>query len=252
MPRLMATQDDQIISIPGPGNFQFSAIKIENLGASEYTLVTIVCDISGSVNAFAVPLLNCIKSIVEACQKSPRSENLLVRLVVFNYTVIEIHGFKDLKTIDVNDYKPLVPDGMTVLYDGTYDAVGATIEFSSVLKKNDYDDVNGAVYIITDGMDNRSKIRPKEIADKIAIAKKGEQIISLITILVALNDPSSPDPEVTKYLSKFQAEANIDQFIDIGDATPQKLAKLANFVSQSISSQSQALQSGVPSQQLAF
>lgn len=252
MPRLMATKDDQVIKIPGPGNFQFSAIKIEDLGASEYTLVTIICDISGSVLGFATHLLKCIKSIVEACQRNPRSENLLVRLLVFNHSVIEVHGFRDLKTIDINDYQPLDPDGMTALYDASYDGIGATLEFANTLKKNDYDDVNGAVYIITDGLDNRSKLDPRDIAEKIAIAKKGEQIVSLTTILVALNDPNNPEPKVVSELSKFQAEANIDQFIDIGDATPEQLAKLANFVSESISSESQALQSGVPSQQLKF
>ena len=39
--------------------------------------------------------------------------------------------------------------------------------------------------------------------------------------------------------------------IDVGDATPRKLAKLAAFVSQSISSQSQALGTGGPSQNIA-
>ena len=104
MPRLMATNDDQVISIPGPGSFQFSAIRLEDLGASEYTLVTIVCDISGSVAPFAAGLLKCIKSIVGACQKSPRSQNLLLRLLVFNYTVMEIHGFKNLDTIDLDGH----------------------------------------------------------------------------------------------------------------------------------------------------
>ena len=101
-------------------------------------------------------------------------------------------------------------------------------------------------------MDNRSKIHPVDIAEKIAIGKKGEIIVELITILVALNEPKYPDPEVTKYLSIFQAEAKIDQFIDLGDATPEALAKLANFASGSISSASEAIASGTPSQQLTI
>ena len=39
--------------------------------------------------------------------------------------------------------------------------------------------------------------------------------------------------------------------IDAGDATPAKLAKLAVFISTSISSQSQHLGTGGPSQQIA-
>jgi len=253
MPRLMATQDDQVISIPGPGNFQFSAIRIEDLGASEYTLVTIVCDISGSVKTFAADLLNCVKSIVDACKKSARSENLLVRLLTFNQVINEIHGFKDLKTIDISEYKPFNPDGMTALFDASFDAIGATLEFSKKLIAQDFTDINGAVYIITDGMDNRSKVSPRDIAQKMEMAKAGEMIESLVTVLVALNDPNvSWSKEVGDSLSEFHVKAGIDQFIDIGDATAQKLAKLANFVSQSISSQSQALGKGAASQQLAF
>jgi hypothetical protein len=75
----------------------------------------------------------------------------------------------------------------------------------------------------------------------------------LITVLVALQDPALDyNDEIVASLERFQKEAGIDQFVDIGDATPQKLAKLANFVSQSISSQSQALGTGAASQQLQF
>ena len=115
MPRLMATDEDQVISIPGPGNFQFSGQRIETLGASEYTLASIICDISGSVDPFKDHLLDAIKMVVAACRKSPRAENLLLRLLVFNEVVTEVHGFKELELIDENTYKPLVPSGMTAL-----------------------------------------------------------------------------------------------------------------------------------------
>jgi uncharacterized protein YegL len=253
MPRLMATKDDQVINIPGPGNFQFSAIRIDDLGASEYTLVTIICDISGSVAGYADELLNCIKSIVGACQKSARSENLLLRLLYFNQSIVEIHGFKDLKSIDINDYKPIQPDGMTALYDATFDGIGAALEFGKKLRARNYDDVNAVTFIITDGMDNRSKIAPKDIAAKVALAKKGEQIESSQTFLIALNDPNTGyAAEVTRYLSTFQAEAQIDKFIDVGDATKEALQHLAGWVSGSISSASQVVGSGAASQVLAF
>lgn len=253
MPRLMATNDDQVINIPGPGNFQFSAIRIEDLGASEYTLTTSVFDLSGSVASFSSEILNCQKMVVEALQKSPRAANLLHRVLGFNHNIFEIHGFKDLQHIKPADYQFPAPDGMTALYDATFDAVGATLEFSVKLGKQDYDDVNGIVIIVTDGLDNRSKVSPADIKNKIDEAKHSETIESLITILVALHDPNLPySAEVVRELSTFQVEAGIDQFVDIGDATPQKLAKLANFVSQSISSQSQSLANGTPSQQLAF
>jgi len=253
MPRLMATTDDQVINnIPGPGNFQFSAVRIENLGATEYTLVTIIVDISGSVVHFANELLKCIKSIVGACQKSPRAENLLIRLLTFNNNVYEIHGFMNLKDIVVDDYEELHPDYMTALFDATYDGVGATLEYAKQLVDQDFD-CNGAVYIITDGMDNRSSMTASAIKEKIDEAIRKEEIESIITILVGLHDPADRwSGEVKAHLEKFQREGNLTQFLDVGEATPQKLAKLAGFVSQSVSSQSQALGTGAPSQTLNF
>ncbi len=252
MPKMMAATDDQIINIPGAGGFQFSAVRIEDLGATEYTLVTIVCDISGSVIPFADALLECIKSIITACQKSPRAENLLIRLLHFNDDIIEIHGFINLSDINPDEYDELDPDNMTALFDATYDAVGATLEYSKRLVDQDFD-CNGAVYIITDGMDNRSSMTPTSIKEKMLDAMVKEEIESLITVLVGLHDPSTRwAADVHRKLNEFHKDANLTQFLEIGDATPGKLAKLANFVSESVSSQSQALGSGAPSQALNF
>lgn len=253
MPRLKGTNNNmQTVKIPGPGTFNFSAVRIEDLGATEYTLATIVTDVTSSVQPFAAELLKCVKMIVEACAKSPRSDNLLLRLLTFNNDVHEVHGFKPLANIDPNGYKPFRPYGMTALYDASYAGISATLEMARRLIDQDFD-VNGCVYIITDGMDNVSKMTPKNIADKISSALMKEEIESLATVLVGLIDPKSYyAKDVRQSLTTFEVEAGLGQFVDAGDATPQRLAKLAQFVSQSISQQSQALGSGAPSQPLTF
>ncbi|MBF0118833.1 MAG: VWA domain-containing protein [Desulfobacterales bacterium] len=253
MPKLMNTDNMQNINISGPGSFQFSSVRIENLEATEYTIVTIVVDETGSVTNFAGELLKCVKSIIESCKKSPRSENLLIRLVAFNDKIREIHGFKLLKDININDYKPFKPQGVTGLYDAAYSSICATLEQAKRLIDQDFD-ANGAVYIITDGLDNCSKMKPQDIAKRLDEALHNEkEIESIISILIGLHDIGiSSSNDVQRGLSYFQAEANISQFIDVGDATPAKLAKLAGFVSKSISSQSQALGTGGPSQPLTF
>lgn len=251
MPKMMPADDMDVTQIPGPGTFQFSAVRPENLGATEYTLVSIVVDETGSVFHFATELLNTVKSIVEACQKSPRAENLMIRLLSFNDKVTEIHGFKPLSTINPKDYKPFNPDGITALYDAVYSSVSATLLYAKLLSDQDFD-VNAAVYIITDGMDNKSLITPAMIADKIKKAKIGEDIESMITVLVGLKDPKDKSNDVSKALEKFQKQAHLTQYVDAGDATPKRLAKLAQFVSQSIASQSQALGTGAASQPLSF
>lgn len=247
MPRLMATDDMDIHNIPGPGTFQFSAVRPENLGATEYTLVTVVVDRTGSIDGFEADLLKMVQSIVKACNKSPRADNLMMRLVTFNETVEEEHGFKPLNTIQPGDYKGFVPEGMTALYDATFSSVAATIQYAQTLVDQDFD-VNGAVYIITDGADNRSTTSPATIKKQLKKVVTDETgIESLITVLIGIN---AADCKI--YLDGFKKEANLTQFVDVGNATPQKLAKLAAFVSKSISSQSQALGTGAPSQPLTF
>lgn len=244
--------DMQEMTIPGPGTFVFSAVKPDDLGATEYTLVTIVMDKTGSVDPFADDLMKMLRTIVDACKKSPRAENLMIRLILFDTQIKEIHGFKTLAEIDPNDYDPIRPSGMTALFDATYSAAGATLQYGNTLAGQDFD-VNAAMYIITDGMDNDSTMTPGEIAKKIQAARTGEEIESVVSILVGLHDPNlSWEADTRAALERFQKEAEIDQFVDVGEATPGKLAKLANFVSESISSQSQALGSGGPSSIMTF
>lgn len=246
MPRLM--DDDKIETIKNSftGSYNFSGVRPDRLDNSEYTLVTIVVDITGSVSSFAVELLNTVKAIVEACKKSPKSDNLMIRLVTFNNSVYEEHGFKLLSMIKASDYKPFSPTGMTALHEATYESISSVLTYSQTLIAKDFS-INGAIYIITDGENNLSGPTPAEIKKLLKNATKKEVIESLITVLVGIN---AADCKVA--LDRFVKDAGLSQFVDVGDATPQRLAKLAGWVSKSISSQSQALGSGTASQPLKF
>jgi len=252
MPKLMQQDNTQEIKIPGPGNFVFSAIRIEDLGATEYTLVTVICDVTGSVRSFAADLLKMVQTVAKACKKNARAENLLFRYVLFNYNMMEVHGFLPLASINEDDYDILKPTGGTALYDATFSGIGATLKMAESLSAQDFD-VNGCVYIITDGDDNSSTSVPSMIKDQVDKALTGEEIESLTTILIGIFDENSPDKKYfSDKLDTFHKDANLTQYVDAGDATPSKLAKLANFISESISSNSQALGSGKESQPLTF
>jgi len=240
MGKLGNLSDMDVMNITGGNKFQFSAVKMDKLGATEYTLVTIALDRSGSVNEFKADLLKAVKSVIGACKKSPRAENLMIRLIDFNDTLNETHGFKLLNAIDENDYQEPNTVGMTSLFDATYSAVGATLTFAQKLLEQNYN-ANGICFVITDGMDNRSTTTPSMIAQIVNKAKLGEEIESLVTVLIGIN---TKEGDVSDALSRFASEAGLTQYIDAGDATAGKLAKLAEFVSKSISSQSQSLGTG--------
>src|SRR5208337_288984 len=221
-------RDNEIMKVPG-SSFQFSAIQPAHLEATEYTLVTVVVDTTGSVAPFAGDLLKMLQEVIKACQKNPRSENLLVRLATFNTGIKEEHGFKLLADIDAAAYPGFNPGGMTALFDATFESVGATVTYAQSLTSKDFT-VNGAVYIITDGEDNASHFSPKMIKAAIDKSKNSEVIESLITVLIGINTA-----DCGPALATFKNDANLTQYIDMGDVNPGKLAKLAGFISRSVS-----------------
>ena len=118
MPKLGQTNDQMDTHSIGGTTFQFSAAKIGTLGASEYTLATIVVDGSGSVDPFWNEIKAALKENVAACAdpKNPRADNLMLRVLVFDSQLTEVHGFKPVRDINPADYDSLpIPGG----YDGT-------------------------------------------------------------------------------------------------------------------------------------
>lgn len=229
------------------GAYGFSATRIEDLGATEYTLVSIATDVSSSVDGFGTEMETCIKEIVKACAKSPRADNLMIRLSQFGSQVRESHGFKLLSAVNADDYNGILHiGGMTALYDAAENAIGSMSRYGQDLMKNDFN-VNGIGIIITDGCENASTLTLKDVVKSMKDAMKSESLESLVTILVGVN---IQDQGVSDTLKQFQADAGITQYVELNNAKASTLAKLAAFVSKSISSQSQALGTGGPSQQL--
>ena len=130
MPKLMDTTMQEVKTA---SNYKFSAVKIDELGATEYTLATVVVDVSGSVASYQQDLESCLKTVVGSCKKSPRAENLMLRLVTFNTGLTEVHGFKLLNTIKESDYTGVIqPCGGTALFDAVHSSVEATKDYGKL------------------------------------------------------------------------------------------------------------------------
>lgn len=245
MPKLI---DNNMEVINTNSNYGFSAVKMDQLGASEYTLVTLVLDRSGSLAGKERDLEKMMIEALKSCKKSPRAENLMVRTLLFNDREDELHGFRLLNSIDEKEYDNIIiTGGMTKLFDSTHHAIESTLGYSKILTSQDYV-ANGIIFIITDGCDNDSKYTPNSIKTLIDGSKKSEVIESINTVLIGMTG----DAHVNNNLQIFAKDAEITQYVDMGDVTTSKLAKLASFISQSISSTSQALGTGGPSASLTF
>ncbi len=236
------------------GHFGFSAVQTDKLGAPEYTLVTLVCDRSGSTSGFQKQMEACVKEAVKACQISPRADFLLLRLLAFSTTVEEIHGFKLLENIGLDDYDgKLAPDAATILYDAAMDGLEATYHYGTELVKQEYR-ANAIVIFITDGRDTDSSHTCNDIKlllEKIVASKdsKERSVESIMTILIGVNVQSQV---VAKALTSFKDEAGLTQYVEVDNASAKTLAKIAQFISKSVSSQSGMIGSGGASQAIVF
>lgn len=244
------TDNDDMINLKTTGSgFHFSGTNINKLGASEYTLVGIACDVSSSVIPFASEIEGCLKTSLEACQKSPRVDNLLVRLLTFNTKVNEEHGFRPLSDCHLANYTGLIkPGGTTSLYDASVNLIDSLATYGKQLISQDYT-VNGIVAILTDGEDVGSTLTVREVAAALKRALNSEALESLVSILIGIN---VQDPRISQFLKAFKDDAGIGQYIEAKDASPKTFARIAGFISKSVSSQSQSLGTGAASQQITF
>lgn len=241
----MGLLDKDLEQLQAGSNYKFSATKIKNLGATEYTLALMVIDASSSVAGYAQQLEDAVKTIFKACDKSPRRDNLMMRLTQFASNLSELHGFKLLGSINEKDYNNILQiGGSTALYDASDEAIQTTTTYGKQLTDQDFL-VNAIIVVVTDGENNTSNIMdPAVIKRSLEAARRSENLESILTILVGV---TGDDVNLNAYLQDFKDKAGFDQYVSIGTATPGRIAKLADFVSKSISSTSQALGSGAPS-----
>jgi hypothetical protein len=232
------------------GNFGFSGIGIDSLGASEYTLVTIALDVTGSLHGEESSLEEMLKAAIRSCEHSPKPENILLRVVYFsdrfNNSVQEIHGFKHLSAIKVDqEYSGISTGGMTPLCDAAVSSVGSIRRYAERLYDEEYL-VNGILFVITDGGENSSSTTTQGVKGEIQNAIKSEKLESLISILIGVGDDNCKST-----LEAFKDDAALDVYIDAGDVSERTLARIVNFISQSVSSQSQALGTAGASQNIS-
>jgi uncharacterized protein YegL len=230
--------------------YGFSAARPTDLGASEYTLVGLSADCSSSVAGFAAEIEKCVTEVVRSCRASPRADNLLIRFTTFGDTVTEVHGFRPLQASQTSTYKGSIrPGGCTALCDATHNAVEAVVRYGGDLHDHDFD-VNAIVFVITDGGENAStSAKADDVKQALQRAAKDGKLSSVVSILVGVaidNDALGAE------LRRFKQDVGFDEYIELGDANASSLAKLASFVSKSISLQSQSLAAGGGKQALGF
>jgi uncharacterized protein YegL len=190
-----------------------------------------------------------VKEIIKACMRCPQANNLMLRTVAFEDHHEEVHGFKLLSSCNPDDYNGiLAPGGSTALYDAVVDGVEAVTNYGKYLMENDYL-ANAFVVVETDGMNNRGKSTMNTCHQAFEQATKSECLESIQSALIGVN---IADTQAKSELEAFYKTAGFTQYINLDDVTEKSFARLWQWISQSISSISQALGTGGSSVSVAF
>lgn len=237
----------------GGGSNIFQAQDPRTLGATEYTLVSIVVDESGSVTPFKDLLEKILKAVVMAGYQDPRADHQMVQIITFGGSgVKDVQGFTELSKSPSDFSGTLYPSGGTPLLDATARAVATTAAYAEQLSRQSFS-TNAVIFVITDGCENTSRTPmndlTKVVADLRAMKVKEVDLESIMLMLIGVN---MTDPYTAGELDRFKANVGFDTFLKIEDVSAASLGKLAGWISKSISSQSQALGTGGASTVITF
>ena len=237
----------QMLSFMVPGaNYGYTGAKIDALASFENTLAICLLDESGSTTPFARQMEGCVKEVVKALRHSPRAANLIYAHYHFDTHFREVHGFKPLMECNEADYDGIwAGGGRTTLYDSEDRVINFLVDYARRQGEQHYT-CNGIIWIITDGQDFGSVLKQKDVQLSLAKAIACEELESLMTILIGIND----DPAVQRDLEEHAQTVGFTQYVPVARADEKTLVALAGFVSRSVSAQSQSLGQGGPSQPL--
>jgi len=252
------TDDDRVqLQSHTAGHFGFTAVSLDDLEASGYTLATIACDRSGSTRGFQQPMEAALKAAIESLK--PIGEEVMVRVLAFDTECEEIHGFIPLADIDPARYDGILdPRGMTALFDACINGAEAAADYGRQLLADKFK-ANGILIVITDGMNNSGTFSDEafpnnrdvhHVAEAFAKPQQKECLESFQTILIAVN---MQEAYVRSILESFHKEAGFTaDMIALDNADPDTIAKIGEFIKASVSSTSQALGTNAPSQSLRW
>jgi uncharacterized protein YegL len=217
--------------------FHYSAVPMDELGATEYTIVNLLIDTTGSMCGFQEVMAEGVQKIVKKLQGHPKSENLLFRVATFESWngIQEIHGFTPINSVDVNKYK-IETGGATPLYDATLDSIETTKEYAeNLIKSGNVDCLNSIYFVLTDGEENDSDkanlTKIKEAMDKI---RRSKDLESTMSILIGVNSVACENE-----LKEFHRKAGFNHYLTIED-----IEKLTDFIENAVSSTSMVLGTG--------
>ncbi len=205
-------------------NLTFNNFNPDEIQVDETINAVFAVDVSPSITTYVKDLNHAFNDFTETMQKSHVAEQLMVSIIEFDDKVRVKTGFQPIKQIPKMDFRPT--GSGTALYQATYQGLDMAIDYRNNLEASGVM-AKTLLFVITDGMDNSSKVNAKQVKDKLeGILTQEQNAFSFTTILFGVGH--------AKGFEDAQKSMGIQHIAKVGTSGAE-IRKMINFISQSIS-----------------
>lgn len=241
------SQQLQSFMIPG-GGYGYTGAAIDDIQSVTNTLAAVLFDESGSTRSFSRQMELASKKIIAFLRMCPEADNLIFRQDHFDTDIKEVIGWTPLAGVEDDVFDGCwAGGGCTALYYSEDHVSKYMQDYAHQLAQQRYIS-NGIICTMTDG-GNYTPAGPgngvgEDVAKKaFAELVANEDMESIVSILIGINPAQSVQDELQRHAD----EVGYTRYLPVEKADEATLAKIADFISKSIQSQSQALKTGGPS-----
>lgn len=155
-----------------------AGMPMEDILATDVTLVTVLIDASSSIRAAGLEqaVRDGQNLLVDALAQSKEKDSILLALWTFNDAPSVVHSYvpvSDAARLDVKNY---CGSGSTALYDTWCDALAANVAYAQRLRDGGTP-VKSVIVVLTDGEDVGSKRRAQDCARLSGDLLRSEQFV---------------------------------------------------------------------------
>lgn len=137
-------------------------IPVDDLDASEATIVDLVLDASSSMGPHGQTVIDSVNTLIKALQGSKAAASILVSIWTFNERPNLVHGFLPVKQVPPVTSREYHPSGTTALYDTLLATMTGLVSYGTDLVNNGVPNKR-ILCVFSDGADVGSKRKAFEV-----------------------------------------------------------------------------------------
>jgi uncharacterized protein YegL len=204
--------------------FNFNNFNPAEVQVDETINAVFVIDTSPSITAYVAELNFAFNDFVQTMQKSHSADKLMVSIIEFNDQPQVITGFQPITGLKPASFKPA--GGATALYDAVAAGIRNALDYRQQLENSGIQ-VKTLVFIITDGVDNNSRIPANAVKKQLdMIFAEEKNMFSFVTVLFGVGNAAP--------FEKAQKAMGIQHLAKVGTSGAE-IKRMIGIVSQSVS-----------------